>query len=279
MIKITGVTKRYGKIVAVNNLDLHIEKGEFFGLLGPNGAGKTTLIKILTTLSRPDSGTLTINGHDVTKDLVHVKASVGLVPQHTNLDMELTVWENLELHGLLFGLPKKERRQTIEELLTFTELTEHRQRLAGSLSGGMKRRLLIARALLHRPRLLFLDEPTIGLDPYTRRKIWDLLKSMNNAGLTILLTTHYIEEAAALCNRVALIDHGSIVALGSPSELKNMIGSYVVVYDDQGVTRYNFFSDREAAVDFARQITQNVTIRETNLEDVFLRLTSHPVAE
>lgn len=279
MIQITGVTKRYGKITAINRLDLHIKAGEFFGLLGPNGAGKTTLIKMLTTLARPDSGSLTINGHDVTKDVVQVKSYLGLVPQHTNLDMELTVWENLELHGLLFGMSKKERHQAIEEMLAFTELTEYRHRLAASLSGGMKRKLLIARALLHRPRLLFLDEPTIGLDPHTRRRIWDLLRSMNMAGLTIVLTTHYIEEAELLCSRVGLIDRGSIVALGSVPELKKLTGSYVVVYNEQGSTQYSFFENREMALDFVRQLNQDAVIRETNLEDVFIHLTSRPVRE
>lgn len=274
MIKLKHVVKKYKSVIAVNNLSLHIEPGEIFGLLGPNGAGKTTTIRMLTTMARPDSGQIIVNGYNMNRELVEVKKQIGVVPQHMNLDIELSVRENLELHCRLHKISKAERRPRIEEILQFVGLMDRADDLAGVLSGGMKRRLMIARALIHRPSILFLDEPTVGLDPQSRRNIWDLIKKMNKMGMTVLLTTHYIEEAEALCHRVGLIDKGKLIALGSPWELLQKVGEIVLEYTLEGATKYKFFSEREEALIFAARIKDNVLIRKANLEDVFVELTS-----
>jgi ABC-2 type transport system ATP-binding protein len=277
MIKLKHVSKNFGSVTAVNNLNLHIARGEIFGLLGPNGAGKTTTIRMLTTLARPTGGQIVVNGYDMTRDLVDVKRQIGVVPQHMNLDIELTARENLELHCRLHRINRVERRQRIEEMLEFAGLADRADDLAVVLSGGMKRRLMIARALMHRPSILFLDEPTVGLDPHSRRGIWDLMKNMNTEGMTVLLTTHYIEEAEALCHRVGLINQGQLIALGSPRELLQRIGEIVVEYTVDGSTKNKFFSNREDAMAFAAGIKGNVLIREGNLEDVFVELTNRKV--
>lgn len=277
MIELKGVTKKFGTRLAVDNLDLKIDKGEIFGLLGPNGAGKTTTIRMLTTLARPTGGQVLINGFDLHRDLTQVKAQIGVVPQNLNLDGELTVWDNLELHGRLHKMPRPERQVRIKQLLAFTELTDRAQEQVAKLSGGMKRKLMIARAMLHQPKILFLDEPTVGLDPHTRRKIWDLIRKMNELELTVLLTTHYIEEAEALCHRVGLIDQGKLIALGTPEELKNKVGNIVVENRNKGETEYQFFADRKEAVDAIGNLRGEIVIRESNLEDVFIKLTQRKV--
>ncbi|BCV21697.1 ABC transporter ATP-binding protein [Moorella sp. Hama-1] len=277
MIAIQGLSKHYGNIVAVAGLNLQIKSGEIFGLLGPNGAGKTTTVRMLTMLTRPSSGRALINGCDVTRDLSKVKQAIGVVPQQMNLDQELTARENLELHGRLHKMPAKERQARIKELLTYVELEERADDLVSKFSGGMKRRLMIARALMHRPRVLFLDEPTVGLDPQTRRKIWDLIRRMNTEGMTVLLTTHYIEEAELLCHRVGIMDRGQLIALGTPGELKYKVGEVAVESFASTETGYKLFSFREEAVDYARKVTGNVLIRATNLEDVFIELTGRKV--
>ena len=277
MIKLEHVNKKFGSITAVNDLNLHIARGEIFGLLGPNGAGKTTTIRMLTTLARQTSGQILVNGYDMTRDLVLVKGQIGVVPQHMNLDIELTARENLEMHCRLHRINRDERCRRIEEMLNFAGLADRADSLVGVFSGGMKRRLMIARALIHRPSILFLDEPTVGLDPRSRRSIWDLMKSMNTEGMTVLLTTHYIEEAEALCHRVGLIDQGQLIALGSPRELLQGIGEIVVEYTAHGSTRNKFFPNREDAMAFAAGIKGNVLIREGNLEDVFVELTNRKV--
>ncbi|CEP66236.1 ABC transporter-like [Moorella glycerini] len=277
MIEIQGLAKHYGNIVAVAGLNLQIKSGEIFGLLGPNGAGKTTTVRMLTMLTRPSSGRALINGHDVTRDLGKVKQAIGVVPQQMNLDQELTARENLELHGRLHKMPAKERQERINELLAYVELEERANDLVSKFSGGMKRRLMIARALMHRPRVLFLDEPTVGLDPQTRRKIWDLIRRMNSEGMTVLLTTHYIEEAEMLCHRVGIMDRGQLIALGTPAELKQKVGEVAVESFEGTETGYKLFSCREEALDYARKVTGNVLIRDTNLEDVFIELTGRKV--
>lgn len=279
MIELRQLTKHYGNVVAVAGLDLAIKKGEIFALLGPNGAGKTTTIRMLTMLTRPTAGTAFLNGFDVTRDLDKVKKEIGVVPQHMNLDLELTAWENLELHGRLHRMPVHERRQRIGALLEYVELRERAFELVGRFSGGMKRRLMIARALMHKPGVLFLDEPTVGLDPKTRRKIWDLIRRMNSEGMTVLLTTHYIEEAEVLCHRVGIMDKGRLIALGTPGELKKKIGEVVVESFRGRDTGYNFFGSREDALAYAGRLAGDVLIRETNLEDVFVELTGRKVGE
>ncbi|MDD4369202.1 MAG: ATP-binding cassette domain-containing protein [Oscillospiraceae bacterium] len=279
MIELRQLAKSYGRIQAVAGLELKIGRGEVFGLLGPNGAGKTTTFRMLTMLTKPSGGSALISGCEVTRDLRKVKKEIGVVPQHMNLDQELTARENLELHGRLHKIPGDQRQQRIQELLAYVELADRSHDLAGKFSGGMKRRLMIARALMHRPGVLFLDEPTAGLDPQARRNIWDLIRRMNSEGMTVLLTTHYIEEAEVLCRRVGIIDRGRLIALGTPAELKKKVGEIVVEVLNHGDTEYRFFAGREQALQYAGSMSGNVLIREANLEDVFVELTGRKVGD
>lgn len=279
LIRIAGLTKKYHETVALQDLHLEIGAGEIFGLLGPNGAGKTTTVRLLTTLARPTSGEASINGYSVVRHPEAVKRQIGVVPQHTNLDQDLTARENLELHGRLHRMPRGERSVRIRELLAFVDLEDRADEPVGRFSAGMKRRLMIARALMHRPRVLFLDEPTVGLDPQVRRRIWDLIREMNRNGTTILLTTHYIEEAEMLCHRVGILDRGRLIALGTPRELKRRVGEYVVENIAGGETQYRLFAGREEAIRYAAGLSGTVTIRETNLEDVFVELTGRKVTD
>ena len=219
MIELCNVEKVFGTTRAVDKLNLKIRRGEVFGLLGKNGAGKTTTIKMLTLQLKPTSGEILFDGRPVRGNEIAVKSSLGLVPQHLNFDQDLTVEENLELHARLHHLPQAERRERIAELLNFVELAHVRKSFVRELSGGMKRRLLIVRALIHRPKILFLDEPTVALDPQVRRKIWQLVQSLKSRGITIVLTTHYIEEAEFLCDRVAILNCGKLVALDTVKNL------------------------------------------------------------
>ena len=219
MIEVRNVEKVFGTTVAVDKLSLKIFRGEVFGLLGKNGAGKTTTIKMLTLQLKPTAGEILFDGQAVRGNEIFVKSALGLVPQHLNFDQDLTVEENLELHARLHHLSKIERRARIDELLKFVELEKVRRSFVRELSGGMKRRLLIVRALIHRPKILFLDEPTVALDPQVRRKIWQLVQSLKSRGITIVLTTHYIEEAEFLCDRVAILNCGKLVALDTVENL------------------------------------------------------------
>jgi ABC-2 type transport system ATP-binding protein len=279
MIEIAGLTKKYGDRTAVSDLNLTISTGELFGLLGPNGAGKTTIIKLLTMLTQPTAGRITINGCQLSRDERRIKAMIGVVSQHLNLDLELTARENLELHGRLHQMPLAERKLRIEELLEFVELRERGDDLVQDFSGGMKRRLMIARALFHRPQVLFLDEPTVGLDPAVRRRLWGFIRTLADQGLTVLLTTHYIEEAESLCNRVAILHQGKLIALDSPSNLCQGLGEYVVEWLDGENFKSRFFAERLAAAEFAATLTTEATIRRSNLEDVFIELTGRKVTE
>ncbi|MBU4533399.1 MAG: ATP-binding cassette domain-containing protein [Firmicutes bacterium] len=279
MIELRQLAKQYGSIEAVAGLDLKIDRGEIFGLLGPNGAGKTTTIRMLTMLTRPSGGSALINGCEITRDLSKVKKEIGVVPQHMNLDLELTARENLELHGRLHKMPRAQRQQRAEELLVYVELADRAHDLVSKFSGGMKRRLMIARALMHHPGVLFLDEPSAGLDPQARRRIWDLIRRMNGEGMIVLLTTHYIEEAEVLCHRVGIMDRGRLIALGTPTELKQMVGEVVVESLNHGDTEYRFFAGREQALVYAGSLAENVVIREANLEDVFVELTGRKVGD
>ena len=272
----TNAAKEKTWKTAVAGISLSVRHGEVFGLLGPNGAGKTTIIRMLTMQTQPTSGVIRIGGADIRRDPRVVKERIGVVPQHVNFDQELTCWENMELHARLHHMGHAERTARIEELLTEMELTEVRNDNVRRLSGGMKRRLLIARALIHRPQVLFLDEPTVALDPQIRRHIWDLVREIARGGVTVLLTTHYIEEAEALCDRVSIINKGVLVDVQTPRTFCENLGAYAVEWDEEGSRSYRFFHTREEARAHARMLEeqmQRVLLRPTNLEDVFIELT------
>lgn len=277
MIELKQLTKRFGDRTAVDRLDLTIQDGELFGLLGPNGAGKTTTIRMLTTLTQITAGVANINGLALPKDEKAIKALLGIVPQHFNLDPDLSVAENLNLHGQLHHMSDAERRIRIAELLDYVDMADRCQENVRKLSGGMKRRVMIARALLHKPKILFLDEPTVGLDPQVRRRLWALIRRMNADGLTVLLTTHYIEEAEALCSRVAIMDKGKLIALDSPAALCERVGGYVVEWTPEEEMETKFFRTRSEAGDFAGTLSSAATVRRSNLEDVFVEMTGRRV--
>jgi ABC-2 type transport system ATP-binding protein len=282
MIEISNLIKEYSGKRVVDIQSLQVDPGELFGFLGPNGAGKTTTIRILTTLTKPTSGRALINGSDVVRDLSKVKLEFGIVQQHLSLNKDLTIAENLELHARLHHLPKAQRTKRISELLDYVELSEHADYLIDDVSGGMKRRAMIARALIHRPKLLFLDEPTVGLDAQTRRKVWDLIRKMNSDGTTVFLTTHYIEEAEALCERVGILHKGKMIAIGSPLRLRQKLGMIAVEMQTNGnCTQYRYFPDRSLAAQFVQGLpgTNKLAMRESNLEDVFVELTGQKVME
>jgi len=221
IIEVKNLTKKFGDLVAVDNISFNVKKGEIFAFLGPNGAGKTTTIKMITTLLRPTSGEIKLNGFDVVLDPNEARKSFGIVFQDPSLDDELTTYENMEIHGILYNLPKNLLKERIKELLIFVELWERKNDFIKNFSGGMKRRLEIARGFLHCPKILFLDEPTLGLDPQTRNHIWSYVKDLNKKeGTTVFFTTHYIEEAEKMAERVAIIDFGKIIIEGTPAELK-----------------------------------------------------------
>ena len=221
IIQVKNLTKKFNGFVAVDNISFNIKKGEFFAFLGPNGAGKTTTIKILTTLLLPSNGEVNVNGFNPVTQQNEVRCSFGIVFQDQSLDDELTAYENMEYHGVLYKVPNPLRNKRIKELLEMVELWERRNDLVKKYSGGMKRRLEIARGLLHHPKIFFLDEPTLGLDPQTRNKIWEYLKNLNQKEqITLFFTTQYIEEAEKVSQKVAIIDHGKIIANGTPSQLK-----------------------------------------------------------
>jgi ABC-2 type transport system ATP-binding protein len=221
MIRVNGLVKRFGDFTAVDDISFEVARGEIFAFLGPNGAGKTTTIKMLTTLLPPTSGTLELDGLNPAEQQVEARKRFGIVFQDASLDQEMTAWENMELHAVLYHVPGKLRRERAETLLKMFELWERRDELVKKFSGGMKRRLEIARAFLHTPKILFLDEPTLGLDPQSRNQLWTHVKHLNQTeGVTVFLTTHYMDEADRVAHRIAVIDHGKIVATGSPAELK-----------------------------------------------------------
>ena len=271
----TDMAKKNTWKTAVAGISLAVRRGEVFGLLGPNGAGKTTIIRMLTMQTHPTSGTIRINGRDISADERATKEMIGVVPQHVKNYNELSVWDNLELNARLYHMERTERTARIEELLTEMSLNEVRNDGVRRLSGGMKRRLLIARALIHRPQLLFLDEPTVALDPQIRRHIWNIVHDSAQSGVTVLLTTHYIEEAEALCGRVAIINKGHLIDVQSPRNFCKQLGDHAVEWDGPEGRAYRFFHTREEAGGYARSIEDmpRVLLRPTNLEDVFIELT------
>jgi ABC-2 type transport system ATP-binding protein len=229
-IQVVDIVKRFGNFTAVDGVSFSVEEGEVFGLLGPNGAGKSTLIRMMTTLLEITSGTAIIEGADVRKDPNRARRSIGVIPQAMTSDGDLTVWENLSIYSKLYGIPAADREKSIDELLALVDLNQWRDAPARNLSGGMRRRLEIARGLVHRPRIFFLDEPTTGLDPVSRVAVWEMITSIKQKrNLTVLVTTHYMDEADRLCDRIAIVDHGKLVALDTPHALKNSIpGSSVI---------------------------------------------------
>lgn len=277
-----NLTKSYGNTKAINNLNLQVQKGEIFGFLGPNGAGKTTTIRVLTSLTRPDSGFAQVDGLDVRSDYAKVKKVIGVVQQHISLDRDLSIRENMEFHARIHHLDSAKRKKRIPELLEYVELTEYADKMVDTLSGGMKKKAAIVCSLLHEPKLLFLDEPTVGLDAQARRKLWDLMRRLNNDGTSIFLTTHYIEEAEVLCNRVGIMHHGRLIDVGKPLDLRRKLGAVAVeTLVNNKETHYEFFPDREAANQYVQKLSaedaSTVIIRDTNLEDVFIEKTGEKV--
>jgi ABC-2 type transport system ATP-binding protein len=226
IIEVTNLVRKFGELTAVDDISFSIAEGEIFAFLGPNGAGKSTTIKMLTTLLHPTSGKIIVNGYDPTRNADAVRKSFGIVFQDGSLDSELTARENLDFHGVLYGVPKAERQERIESLLKFVDLYDRRDSLVKTFSGGMMRRLEIARGLLHTPKIIFLDEPTLGLDPQTRNQMWAYLQELNKRDrTTVFFSTHYMEEAERVAQRIAIIDHGKIVASGTAADLKGQTGT------------------------------------------------------
>ncbi|GFE61100.1 ATP-binding cassette domain-containing protein [Geobacter sp. AOG2] len=300
-----SLTKRYGDLTALENFDLEVAQGAIFGLLGPNGAGKTTLIRVLTTLMRQTSGEAFIEGLDTRGNGREIRRLIGVVPQENSLDRYLTARENLELHARLHGMESRHYRKRIDELLELMGLAARQKDFPDTYSGGMQRRLVVTRALLHEPRVLFLDEPTTGLDPQSRRAVWDYVKSIAGS-MTIFLTTHYLEEAEQLCDRIAIMDHGRLIALGSTQELKDRLagGTFYLIEFGEDAGRYGAIlramacvrqievNDRSVCVGLesweclAEVVTalngapvRRIALREQTLEDVFLSLTGEKVRE
>jgi len=308
-ISICDLTKRFNGFTAVDSVNLEINEGELFGLLGPNGAGKSTIIKMLTTILTPTEGAARVWGHDVAGDKNAVRSSIGVVFQDPSLDNQLTGRENLDFHGRMYGMDSALRKERIDEVLELVDLTSKANIKVEDYSGGMQRRLEIARGLMHFPKVLFLDEPTLGLDAQTRRYIWDYIRRMNReAGVTVVLTTHYMEEADFLCDRIAIIDNGKIVALDTPENLKDLIGADTITLDIQSgkdallksLKRLDWIKSTEVIngtmklmVDHAQlripEITRDacnsgvvirsVSIHEPTLEDVFLKFTGKKIRE
>ncbi len=308
-IEIERLTKRFGNFTAVDDLSLVVKYGEIFGLLGPNGSGKTTTINIVSGLSKPSFGRVKILGHDISKDTRTVYAALGVVPQETALYEELSAWTNMSLHADLYGVQRPNRNSRINEMLNLVQLYERRRSKVSTFSGGMKRRLALARALLHDPQLLYLDEPTLGVDVQSRRAIWDYILNLRQRGKTILLTTNYLEEANVLCDRIAIIDHGKLVVLDRPEELKRRYGDTVMEIETEstissqlleqlrniagisGVNQTNKIvkiamsgNEPSATGELITLITQESNIRrisqrEPNLEEIFLSLTGNSLRD
>ena len=270
MIEIQGLTKKFGTFTAVDHVDLSIKDGEFFGLLGPNGAGKTTTISMLSTVLLPTEGRILLDGNVLDRRAHAQKRRLSVITQEYSMRQDMTMEEVMEYQGRLYFMKRRQIREKTEELLDFTGLLEYRRRTVRHLSGGMKRKLMICRALMTDPDILLLDEPTAGMDALSRRQTWTLLRRLQNRGMTVLLTTHYMEEAQTLCERVALMDRGRINAVAPPRELIDSLGRFAIdeITDEKTVSSY--FHDREEAIRFLREAGPGAGMRETTLEDVFL---------
>lgn len=272
--EVRDLVVRFGDFTAVDGLSFDVKDGEVFGFLGPNGAGKTTTIRTITTIQRPTSGKVFIDGHDTSVDYLEARKLIGIAQQHIALDKDLTIRQNIKQHALLHKIPKSEMELRIEYAADLLGLQEYMDRKVESLSGGWKRKASIVCAIVHRPRLLLLDEPTAGLDTRSRHLLWDLVRDLNSRGTTILLTTHYIEEAESLCDRVAIINHGRLVAVGTVEELRDIIGRVAVEYQEDNRQTVRYFPTRDAAKAYSATLGDiYFNIRRTTLEDVFLELT------
>jgi ABC-2 type transport system ATP-binding protein len=303
-IEVDHLTKKFGDLVAVNDVSFNVAQQEIFGLLGPNGAGKTTLIRMMTTLTPPTSGTARIAGHDIREDANGVRFAMGVIPQALTSDTELTAVENMEVHAKLYGVPRQQRGQIIHDLLESVDLLKFKDALVRTFSGGMRRRLEIARGLIHSPKILFLDEPTTGLDPVSRTNVWQMIRKLRERSeLTILITTHYMEEADKLCDRIAIVDHGKLAALDTPTRLKDSISGIDTVEAEfvnapsdwisrlqalphvTGVTQredvvHITSSDGPATIAALMDLTRSegvgvkrVSVQSTTLDDVFVHYT------
>jgi ABC-2 type transport system ATP-binding protein len=309
-VEVTGLTKRFGSFTAVDNVSFDVSEGEIFGYLGPNGAGKTTLMRMLTTLVIPSGGSAKIAGFDVVKNSADVRCQIGVISQAMTSDLDLTGHENLDIYGRFYGVPARERKERIKYLLDMVGLSSRAGELVATYSGGMRRRLEVARGLVHKPKILFLDEPSSGLDPQSRRVMWELLQQIRQeSSTTMFLTTHYMEEADALCSRIAIIDAGKMIVLGSPAQLKREIpGSDIVsiavgglsdavvscvkalpyvrnlhvedetlrVYVDNGATSLPALMD---AIRSSGGLILSASIHEQSLEDVFIHFTGKSIRE
>lgn len=279
VVRARGLVKRYGAFVAVDGVDIDIRRGEIFGFLGPNGAGKTTTIRMLTMLSPASEGTVEVDGREVTGLSDPVKERIGIVQQHIALDRDVTVRENIRYHTILHRMPRRIADERIGSLVEMMGLGPYMDRLVINLSGGWKRRVAIVCSMVHDPDIIFLDEPTAGLDTQSRHMLWELIHRLNVGGKTVFVTTHYMDEAEELCDRVAILDHGRIIRMGSPSELIDSIGRWAVEYTERGSKMYRYFDDWDDSRAFQDTLPREsgVVSRATNLEDVFLELTGRSV--
>ncbi len=308
-VEAVHLTKRFGNLLAVDDINLTIYHGEIFGLLGPNGAGKTTLTRMLTTVLQPSDGEAHVAGYDIRKDSALIRESIGVVSQAMTLDIELTAWENMDLYAKYYKIPYRVRQDRIGELLKIVGLEKRANTPVGNFSGGMKRRLELVRSLVHQPKILFLDEPTTGLDPQARIAVWEYLKKIHEEGICIIITTHYLDEAESLCDRVAIIDFGKLVALGSPRELKRKImgGDIIEIeFEDlpsitlealknsklvlgikqlDNILTITVKSGAESVPQIVELINKkggkirSITIRATTLDDVFLHFTGRSLRD
>ena len=280
MIRAEGLVKRFGDLVAVDGLSLDVRKGELYGFLGPNGAGKTTTVRMLTTMEIPDEGSIEIDGLDARARVVEVRRLIGVIQQHNSLDKDLTVRENLLHHALMQNLSFKEAKKRIEEFAGIMELQDRMETKVDKLSGGWKKKVSIACSIMHRPEILFMDEPTTGLDTQSRNLLWKLIRGLNKDGTTVFLTTHYIFEAESLCDRVGIINKGRLIAEGTPEELKRRVGAFALVsMGPDGEERVSYHPDSASARAASADVPpdSSISIRPTNLEDVFLELTGRRI--
>ena len=277
ILEVDHLTKRYAKTCALDGASFTVQQKELFAYLGPNGSGKTTTIRILNGLTVPTSGSVTVDGKDLFSRGKKARKCFGLVPQNINLDRDLSVQDNLDLHGRYFGMSARARKNQISKLLEYVDLADKTKTPVKQLSGGFQRRLMIIRALLHEPQVLFLDEPTVGLDPAIRRQIWALIKQIQQNGTTVFLTTHYIEEAEVLADRVALLCVGKVVVIDQPVNLISRLGKWAVDRYENGDMKSTYFSSRSEALKQAEKEGDGFQLRRINLEDAYLQLTGKRV--